>query len=93
MITLININLKANQSKVTEAREGGGRGQRGRGVYFYNNAKELLQKLTLIIGEMEAGNNSIEMRNTGQSILDALLRSKAMNKAQYQKLVKKHFKI
>ena len=24
MITLININLKANQSKVTEAREGGG---------------------------------------------------------------------
>ena len=93
MITLININLKANQSKVTEAREGGGRGQRGRGVYFHNNAKELLQKLTLIIGEMEAGNNSIEMRNTGQSILDALLRSKAMNKAQYQKLVKKHFKI
>ena len=94
MITLININLKANQSKVTEAREGGGGGgQRGRGVYFYNNAKELLQKLTLIIGEMEAGNNSIEMRNTGQSILDALLRSKAMNKAQYQKLVKKHFKI
>lgn len=91
MITLININLKASQSKVTEAREGGG--QRGRGVYFYNNAKELLQKLTLIIGEMEAGNNSIEMRNTGQSILDALLRSKAMNKAQYQKLVKKHFKI
>ena len=93
MITLININLKVNQSKVTEAREGGGGGQRGRGVYFYNNAKELLQKLTLIIGEMEAGNNSIEMRNTGQSILDALLRSKAMNKAQYQKLVKKHFKI
>lgn len=42
---------------------------------------------------MEAGNNSIEMRNTGQSILDALLRSKAMNKAQYQKLVKKHFKL
>ena len=93
MITLININLKANQSKVTEAREGGGGGQRARGVYFYNNAKELLQKLTFIIGEMEAGNNSIEMRNTGQSILDALLRSKAMNKAQYQKLVKKHFKI
>lgn len=28
MITLININLKANQSKVTEAREGGGGGVR-----------------------------------------------------------------
>ena len=28
MITLININLKASQSKVTEAREGGGGGVR-----------------------------------------------------------------
>ena len=67
--------------------------QLGRGVYFYNDAKELLEKLTLIIGEMEAGNTSIQMRNTGQSILDALLKSKSINKGQYQKLVKKYFKI
>ena len=37
--------------------------KRGRGVYFYNDAKELLNKLTLIIGEMEAGNTSVKMRN------------------------------
>jgi len=67
--------------------------QKGAGVYFYNDVKELLQKLTLIIGEMEAGNTSIQMRNTGQSILDTLLRTKAINKSQYQKLVKKYFKI
>ena len=67
--------------------------QKGRGAYFYNDAKELLQKLTLIIGEMEAGNASIEMRNMGQSILDTLWRTRAMNKAQYQKLVKTYFKI
>ena len=67
--------------------------QKGRGVYFYNDAKELLQKLTLIIGEIEAGNTSIEMRNMGVSILDTLLKSKAMNKGQYQKLVKKYFKV
>ena len=48
--------------------------QKDRGVYFYNDAKELLQKLILIIGEMEAGNTSIQMRNTGQSILDTLLK-------------------
>ena len=65
------------------------RRQRGKGVYFYNDAKELIDKLTLIIGEMEAGNTSIEMRNMGVSILDTLLKSKAMNKGQYQKLVKK----
>ena len=49
------------------------RGQRGRGAYFFNDAKEMLQKLTLIIAEMEAGNTSIDMRNMGQTILDALL--------------------
>ena len=67
--------------------------QLGRGVYFFNDAKELIKKLTLIIGEMEAGNTSIQMRNMGVSILDALLKSKSINKAQYQKLVKKYFKV
>ena len=65
----------------------------GRGVYFYNDAKELLEKLTLIIGEMEAGNTSVKMRNMGQTILDTLLRSKGINKSQYQKLVKKYFRV
>ena len=68
-----------------------GRGVRGSGVYFYNDAKELLKKLTLIIGEMEAGNTSVKMRNMGQTILDTLLRTKSINKSQYQKLVKKYF--
>ena len=71
-----------------------GRGARtGRGVYFYNDAKELLKKLTLIIGEMEAGNTSVKMRNMGQTILDTLLRTKSINKSQYQKLVKKYFRV
>ena len=67
------------------------RGQRGRGAYFFNDAKEMLQKLTLIIAEMEAGNTSIKMRNMGQTILDALLHAKHLNKGQYGKLVKKYF--
>ena len=69
------------------------RGQRGKGAYFFNDAKEMLQKLTLIIAEMEAGNTSIKMRNMGQTILDALLRSKHLNKQQYGQLVKKYFAI
>ena len=71
--------------------KGSGRKQRGRGAYFFNDAKEMLQKLTLIIAEMEAGNTSLKMRNMGQSILDALLHAGHMNKAQFQKLVKKYF--
>ena len=67
------------------------RGQRGRGAYFFNDAKEMLQKLTLIIAEMEAGNTSIKMRNMGQTILDALLHANHINKGQYGKLVKIYF--
>ena len=79
--------LKVQKKKSTK-----GSGLRtGRGVYFYNDAKELLKKLTLIIGEMEAGNTSVKMRNMGQTILDTLLRTKSINKSQYQKLVKKYF--
>ena len=65
--------------------------QRGRGAYFFNDAKEMLQKLTLIIAEMEAGNTSIKMRNMGQTILDALLHANHINEGQYGKLVKKYF--
>ena len=79
--------LKVQKKKSTK-----GSGLRtGRGVHFYNDAKELLKKLTLIIGEMEAGNTSVKMRNMGQTILDTLLRTKSINKSQYQKLVKKYF--
>ena len=70
----------------------GPRGQRGRGAYLFNDAKEMLQKLTLIIAEMEAGNTSLEMRNMGQTILDALLHANHLNKVQYRKLVKKIFR-
>ena len=46
---------------------------RGGRVQFFNNPAEMLKKLELIIGSMVAGNNSIELRNTGVAILDILL--------------------
>ena len=89
----LNDYIKQFKFKSKSIRGYGTKRQLGRGVYFYNDAKELIDKLTLIIGEMEAGNASIEMRNMGVSILDTLLKSKAMNKGQCQKLVKKYFKV
>ena len=83
--------LKVQKKKSTKGSGVRGGLKRGRGVYFYDDAKELLKKLTLIIGEMEAGNTSVKMRNMGQTILDTLLRTKSINKSQYQKLVKKYF--
>ena len=85
--------MKHYQSKLKSTKGSGRkqRGQRGRGAYFFNDAKGMLQKLTLIIAEMEAGNTSLQMRNMGQSILDALLHAGHINKQQYKKLVKKYF--
>ena len=68
-----------------------GKGQKERGVVFYNNPQELLEKLAVILGEMEAGNTSIKMRNMGQTILYTLLENKSINKTAYQILVKKYF--
>ena len=81
---------KHYQSKIKTIK-GSGRKQRGRGAYFFNDAKEMPQKLTLIIAEMEVGNTSVKMRNMGQSILDALLHSNHINKQQYQKISQKIF--
>ena len=81
--------LRSKRKSITGS--GVRRGQRGRGAYFFNDAKEMLQKLTLIIAEMEAGNTSIKMRNMGQTILDALLHENHINKGQYRQLVKKYF--
>ena len=60
---------------------------------FFSDVKQLLNKLELIIGEIIAGNTSIQMRNTGVNILDTLLRMSKINKPQYNKLYKKYFKV
>jgi len=69
------------------------RKQRGGNVIYFNDPKQLLNKLELIIGEVIAGNTSIKMRNTGVNILDTLLRMSTINKPQYNKLYKKYFKV
>ena len=63
----------------------------GKGVVFYNNPQELLKKLAVILGEMEAGNTSMKMRNMGQTILDTLLENGTLNKSAYGAIVKKYF--
>ena len=60
---------------------------------FFNNPKQLLNKLELIIGEIIAGNTSIQMRNTGVNILDTLLKMATINKPQYNKLYNQYFKV
>ena len=59
--------------------------KRGGNIVFFNDVKQLFKKLELIVGEILAGNTSIEMRNTGVAILDMLLKTSKINKAQHEK--------
>ena len=67
--------------------------KRGGRVMFFNNPTEMIKKLELIIGSMIAGNNSIELRNTGVALLDILLKNSILNRPQYNKIYKNYFNV
>ena len=67
--------------------------KRGGQVQFFNNPTEMIKKLELIIGSMVAGNNSIELRNTGVAILDILFKNSILNRLQYNKIYKNCFSL
>ena len=87
---ILNQYIKHYENKL---KEGSGLKKRGGNIVFFNDAKQLIKKLELIVGEISAGNTSIEMRNTGVAILDMLLKTSKINKAQHEKLYKTYFKI
>ena len=89
---VLNQYIKHYENKV-KTMEGSGLKKRGGNIVFFNDAKQLLKKLELIVREILAGNTSIEMRNTGVAILDMLLKTSKINKAQHEKLYKTYFKI
>ena len=67
--------------------------KRGGQVMFFNNPTEMMKKFELIIGSKVAGNNSIELRNTGVALLDILLRNSILNRPQYNKIYKNYFSL
>ena len=89
---VLNQYIKHYENKV-EMIKGSGLKKRGGNIVFFNDVKQLLKELELIVGEILAGNTSIEMRNTGVAILDMLLKTSKINKAQHEKLYKTYFKI
>ena len=89
---VLNQYIEFYKNKV-KTMKGSGLKKRGGNIVFFNDVKQLLKKLELIVGEILAGNTSIEMRNTGVAILDMLLKTSKINKAQHEKLYKTYFKV
>ena len=89
---VLNQYIKHYENKV-KMMKGSGIQKRGGNIVFFNDVKQLLKKLELIVGEIAAGNTSVEMRNMGVAILDTLLKTSKLNKAQHEKLYKTYFKI
>ena len=89
----LNAYIEHYENKIETMKGSGIKKQKGGNVIFFNKPKELIKKLNLIVGEILAGNTSIDMRNMGVSILDTLLKMSTINKSQYGKLYKQYFKI
>ena len=67
--------------------------KRGGQVMFFNNPTEMLKRLNLIVGSVAAGNNSNDLRNTGVTLLDILLKNSILNRSQYNKIYKNYFSL
>ena len=89
----LNAYIEYYENKIETMKGSSMKKQKGGNVIFFNKPKELIKKLDLIVGEILAGNTSIDMRNMGVSILDTLLKMSTINRSQYGKLYKQYFKI
>ena len=48
----------------------------------------MLNRLPILLAQIEAGNNSIKLKNEARQILYSLYRSKALTKTVYNNLIK-----
>ena len=65
------------------------RTQKGRGLSLMS-PDEMVERLSLVVGSVKAGNVSDEIFNEASSIIDKLYDLKAINKTQMKKLYKKY---
>ena len=60
---------------------------KGAGLKILNN-KQMLNRLPILLAQIEAGNNSIKLKNEARQILYLLYRSKLLTKTVYNNLIK-----
>ena len=50
--------------------------------------KQMLNRLPILLAQIEAGNNSIKLKNEARQLLYTLYRSKVLTKTRYNNLIK-----
>ena len=61
--------------------------KKGEGLKILTN-KQMLNRLPILLAQIEAGNNSIKLKNESRQILYLLYRSKVLTKTVYNNLIK-----
>ena len=61
--------------------------KKGEGLKILTN-KQMLNRLPILLAQIQAGNSSIKLKNETRQILYMLYRSKALTKTVYNKLIK-----
>ena len=64
-----------------------GLNKKGSGLKILTN-KQMLNRLSILLAQMQAGNNSNKLKNEARQILYSLYRSKVLTKTVYNNLVK-----
>ena len=61
--------------------------KKGTGLKILTN-QQMLSRLPILLAQIQAGNNSIKLKNETRQILYSLYRSKALTKTVYNRLIK-----
>ena len=61
--------------------------KKGEGLKILTN-KQMLNRLPILLAQIQVGNNLIKLKNETRQILYSLYRSKALTKTVYNKLIK-----
>src|SRR5207237_7376469 len=76
---------QASIKKPTSTATSTGKGVKNR--IYYTNPKELVQRLKVLIGQVQAGNNSKQINNEIADISHHLYKRKAIKKTEYRAIL------
>ena len=70
-----------------DSKSGSDTSKKGKGLQILTN-QQILSRLPILLAQIQAGNNSIKLKNETRQILYSLYRSKALTKTVYNNLIK-----